>query len=70
MHIKEGHMEELLKNGIRPAAREPFGLEDSYNEKVDELLEDCVPIDGHEVLVASQVVPVCETKKQVKAVKD
>ena len=61
MHIKEGHMEELLKNGVRPATREPFGLEDSYNEKLDELLEDCVPIDGHEVLVASQVVSACET---------
>ena len=52
-------MEELLKNGVRPAAREPYGLEGPYYKKLDELLEDCVPIDGHEVLVASQVVPVC-----------
>ena len=62
-------MEELLKNGVRPAAREPYGLEGPYNEKLDELLEDCVPIDGHEVLVASQVVPVCESKNKVKSLK-
>ena len=67
--IKKGHMEELLKIGATPAAREPYGMEDAYNEKLDELLEDCIPIDGHDVIVASQVVPVCEAKDQKKSLK-
>ena len=31
MFIKEGHMEELLKVGVRPPAREPYGLEEEYD---------------------------------------
>ena len=66
MFVKKGHMDELLKIGARPAAREPYGMEEEYNKKLDEMLEDCVPISGHEVIVASQVVPVCEVKDQKK----
>ena len=69
MYIKDGHMEELMKIGARPAAREPFGLETEYNAALDDLLEDCVPIDGHDVLVASQVVPIRESKNKKKFLK-
>ena len=68
MYVKDGHMEELMKIGARPAVKEPFGMETQYNEKLDELLEDCIPISGHEVIVASQVVPVCEVKDQEKKI--
>ena len=36
--IKEGHMEKLLKVGVRPPSKIPYGLEKEYNEKLDELL--------------------------------
>ena len=69
MLVKEGHMEKLMKVGVRPPAKIPYGLEDQYNEKLDELLQDCVPIDGKDVIVASQVVPVCEVKDGKKVIK-
>ena len=55
MFIKEGHYDELVKIGAKSAAKEPHGLETQYNAALDDLLEDCVPIDGHDVIVASQV---------------
>ena len=66
MHIKPGHMEQLQKLGVRPPAKIPYGLEEEYNRLLDELYEDCVPIDGHELITASQVVPVCEVKNGKK----
>ena len=58
MFIKEGHMDALRKVGVRPAAKKPYGLEEEYERALDELYEDCVPVDGHEIMVACQVVPV------------
>ena len=69
MFIKEGHMEALSKVGVRPAAKIPYGLEEEYERALDELYEDCVPVDGHEIMVASQVVPVCEVKNGKKVLK-
>ena len=67
--IKEGHMEKLLKVGVRPPSKIPYGLENEYNEKLDDLLQDCEPIDGKDVIVASQVVPVVEVKNGKKIIK-
>ena len=67
--IKEGHMDKLLKVGVRPPSKIPYGLENEYNEKLDELLQDCIPIDGKDVIVASQVVPVVEVKNGKKIIK-
>ena len=47
--IKDGHYDKVVKVGVRPPAKTPYGLEDQYNEKLDELLEDCVPIDGQDM---------------------
>ena len=41
MLVIEGHMEKLMKVGVRPPTKIPYGLEDQYNEKLDELLQDC-----------------------------
>ena len=54
---------------MRPRAKIPYGMEDQYNEKLDELLEDCVPVDGQDIILASQVVPVCEVKDGKKVIK-
>ena len=55
MLVKEGHMEKLLKVGVRPPAKIPYGMEEEYNKKLDELLEDCVPVDGQDIIVANHV---------------
>ena len=47
MFVKDGHLELLKKTGVRPAAKVPYGLEDQYEQALDKLYEDCVPIDGH-----------------------
>ena len=69
MFVKEGHMDALRKVGVRPAAKKPYGMEEAYERALDELYEDCVPVDGHEIIVASQVVPVCEVKNGKKVLK-
>ena len=69
MLVKDGHMEKLLKVGVRPPAKIPYGMEEEYNKKLDELLEDCVQVDGQDIIVASQVVPVCEVKDGKKVIK-
>ena len=43
-------MELVKKLGVRPPSKIPYGLEDEYNRKLDELMEDCRPIDGHELM--------------------
>ena len=63
MFIKDGHLDKMKQKGVRPPVKVPYGLEAEYNKKLDELLEDCVPIDGSEVIIASQVVPVCTSGK-------
>ena len=67
--IKEGHYDLIKKIGVRPAAKVPYGLEEEYEKALDVLYEDMVPIDGHELLTASQVVPVCEIKNGKKVLK-
>ena len=69
LFIKEGHEEALKKKGVRPPARVPHGLIDEYDEKLDKMLENMTQVNGHEITVASQIVPVCETvngKKKLK----
>ena len=63
MFIKDGHLDQIKRTGIRPAAKIPYGLEEQYEKALDELYEDCVPVDGHELIAASQVVPVCQIKE-------
>ena len=58
--IKDGHMDSLKRVGVRPAGKVPFGLESQYEAALDELYEDLVPISGHELITAIQVVPVCQ----------
>ena len=67
--IKDGHYDKVVKVGVRPPTKIPYGMEEQYNEKLDELLEDCVPVDGQDIIVASQVVPVCEVKDGKKVIK-
>ena len=69
MYVKEGHEEIIKQIGVRKAAGVPYGLEDEYNEALDVLYEDCEPIDGHELITASQVVPVCSVKDGKKYIK-
>ena len=69
MLVKEGRMDKLLEVGVRPPAKIPYGMEEEYNKKLDELLEDCVQVDGQDIIVASQVVPVCEVKDGKKVIK-
>ena len=69
MYVKDGHLEKIKQGGLRPAVKVPYGLEDQYNVKLDELYEDLTPIDGKDLITASQIVPVCEVingKKKLK----
>ena len=59
-------MEELLKVGVRPPAREPYDLEEEYERALDKLYEDCIPVDSHDIFIASQIVQVCEVKNGKK----
>ena len=69
MLVKDGHMDKLLMVGVRPPAKIPYGMEKENNEKLDELLEDCVQVDSQDIIVASQMVPVCEVKNGKKVIK-
>ncbi|CAL4062757.1 unnamed protein product, partial [Meganyctiphanes norvegica] len=69
MLIKEGHMDQLRRVGVRPPAKIPYGMEEQYEKALDELYEDLVPVNGYELITASQVVPVCQVvdgKKKLK----
>ena len=46
-----------------------YGLEEQYDVLLDKLYEDCIPVDGHELLTASQVVPVCVVENGKKILK-
>ena len=69
LFIKEGHEELLKKKGVRPPAKVPYGLIDQYNEKLDKMLENMQQVNGQDISVASQIVPVCETKDGKKTLK-
>ena len=69
MAVKDGHMEHLQKLAIRPAAKVPYGLEKEYDAALDELYKTLVPIDGQDLICASQIVPVTEIKNGKKILK-
>ena len=61
MFLKPGGLEKIQQSGCRPAAKVPYGLEDQFEEHLDKLYEDLTPIDGKDLITASQIVPVIET---------
>ena len=63
MHVKEGHMDALYQVGLRPCAKVPYGIQDEMEEKWDEFYETHTPVDGRDLFVASQVVPVVSNKE-------
>ena len=67
--VKDDHMDKLMKVGVRSPPKIPYGMEDEYNAKLDELLEDCVPVNGQDIIVASQVVPIYEVRDGKKVIK-
>ena len=58
--LKPGGLEAILKSGPCPCVKIPFGLEDQYFKKLAKLYKNLVPIDGKDLLTASQLVPVIE----------
>ena len=62
MYVKPGHEEALRRVGVRPPAKVPYKVQEELEPKFDELYETCEPIDGRELFVASQVVPVTRVK--------
>ena len=62
MYVKPGHEDAIMNVGVRPPAKIAYGLQDDIEPALDELYETAVPIDGRELFVASQVVPVVKTK--------
>ena len=68
MYVKPGHLEKIKQGGLRPAAKVPYGLQDQYDVKLDEFYEDFTPIDGKDLITASQVVPVCKVVDGKKGV--
>ena len=67
--VKEGMLDKVQQIGVRPPAKIPYGLEKQYNEKLDELMEDCIPCEGQDIFVASQLVPVCKIVDGVKTLR-
>ena len=47
----------------------PYGLEDQFEVHLDKLYEDMTPIDGKDLITASQIVPVIETENGVRKLK-
>ena len=67
MHVKPGHEDALRSVGLRPPTKVAYGLQNEVNVKVDKMYDTFwVPIDGRELMVASQVVPVVKNKNKVK----
>ena len=63
MYVKEGHEDALMSVGLRPPAKIPYGAEEDLEPEFDKLYETCLPTDGRDLFVASQVVPVTKVKK-------
>ena len=53
--LKEGH-EKFLR--VMPPAKVPYGLQDVYKPKLDEMMETHIPVNGIKLRCASQLVPV------------
>ena len=67
MHVKPGHEDALRSVGLRPPAKVAYGLQKEVDEKIDEMYDTFwIPIDGRELMVASQVVPVVKKKSDGK----
>ena len=62
MTLKPDGFEQIKKSGVRPPAKCPFGLEEQYERHLDALYKDLEIIDGQDLITASQIVPVIETK--------
>ena len=69
LFVKDRHWEKLKKVGVRPPAKVPYGLQEQYDEKLDKMLQDMTQVNGQDIFVASQIVPVCETKNGEKILK-
>ena len=69
MNLKPGGLEQIKKSGPRPVAKIPYGLEDQFEVHLDKLYEDLEIIDGKDIITASQVVPVIETKNNSRKLK-
>ena len=69
MYVKPGHEDAIMNVGVRPPAKIAYGLQDDIEPALDELYETAVPIDGRELFVASQVVPVVKTKNGKRKVR-
>ena len=67
--LKPGGLEKIKQSGCRPAAKCPYGLEDQFDTHLDALYEDLDIIDGKDLITASQIVPVIETKNGVRKLK-
>ena len=66
MYVKPGHEEALMNVGVRPPAKVVYGLKDEMEPALDEMYKTLKPIDGRELFVASQVVPVVTVKEGVR----
>ena len=69
MVLKPGGLEQIQKSGPRPQAKHPYGLEDQFEPLLDKLYEDLDIIDGKDLITASQIVPVVETKNGERVLK-
>ena len=69
MVLKPGGLDEILKSGPRPACKKPYGLDDQYDTMLSKLYEDLEPIDGKDLITASQIVPVIVNKDGERVLK-
>ena len=69
MVLKPGGLEAIKKSGPRPVCKIPYGLEDQYETLLTKLYEDLDPIDGKDLITASQIVPVIVNKNGERCLK-
>ncbi|MEL6806100.1 MAG: hypothetical protein AAFO91_20260, partial [Bacteroidota bacterium] len=63
LDLKPGGLEAITNSGPRPVVKPPFGLEEQFFEKLKKLYKNLTPIDGKDLITASQIVPVISTDK-------
>ena len=69
MVLKPGGLEAIKKSGPRPVCKIPYGLEDQYEKLLTKLYEDLDPIDGKDLITASQIVPVIVNRNGERVLK-
>ena len=69
MVLKPGGLDAIVKSGPRPVCKVPYGLEDQYDKLLTKLYEDLDPIDGKDLITASQIVPVIANKNGERILK-